>query len=99
MTEIRKIQELAWDNVNTPQFWFRRKYNLPPTDPRYLDATKEEILIDYYSYLLLERYQQLTNDGVKDPDLDTLLAEEEFERELDKIKHEEQEELLIDFKA
>lgn len=28
------------------EFQFRRRYNLPPTDPRFLDATFDEILVD-----------------------------------------------------
>lgn len=31
------------------EFWFRQKYNLPPTDPRFLDATIEEMLIDHWA--------------------------------------------------
>ena len=27
--------------------WFRRKYNLPPTDPRFLAMTDEEIMLEY----------------------------------------------------
>ena len=28
-------------------FWFRNKYNLPPTDPRYLQMTDEEMALEY----------------------------------------------------
>lgn len=37
------------------RYWFRRKYNLAPTDPRYLEMTDEEIL--------LERETELAFDG------------------------------------
>jgi len=29
---------------------FRKRYNLPPTDPRYLNATLEEIVTDYWAH-------------------------------------------------
>lgn len=29
------------------RFWFRNKYNLPPTDPRYLNMTDEDIALEY----------------------------------------------------
>jgi hypothetical protein len=32
--------------ARTLEFQFRRRYNLPPTDPRFLDATYEDILLD-----------------------------------------------------
>lgn len=43
----------------TAGFWFRKKYNLPPTDPRYLDLSREAILTEYWAY----RYEA-------EPDLD-----------------------------
>ena len=30
-------------------WWFRQKYSLPPTDPRFLDATTEQMLVDYWA--------------------------------------------------
>lgn len=32
------------------EFAFRRRYNLPPTDPRFLDATREEIAADFWAH-------------------------------------------------
>jgi hypothetical protein len=32
------------------EFWFRRKYNLAPTDPRFLDATLEQIEADFWAH-------------------------------------------------
>jgi hypothetical protein len=31
-------------------FWFRRQYSLAPTDPRFLDATIEDIETDYWAH-------------------------------------------------
>jgi hypothetical protein len=33
---------------------FRRRYNLAPTDPRYLDATTEDILTDHWANYYFE---------------------------------------------
>ena len=30
---------------------FRRRYNLPPSDPRFLDATMEDITVDLWAHL------------------------------------------------
>lgn len=32
------------------EFWFRRKFNLAPTDPRFLDATREAIETEYWAH-------------------------------------------------
>jgi hypothetical protein len=34
----------------TVEFIFRRRYNLPPTDPRFLDATLEDMLVDHWAH-------------------------------------------------
>ena len=34
----------------TLAFQFRHRYNLPPTDPRFLDATEEEVAVDYWAH-------------------------------------------------
>lgn len=39
------------DRHKTVEFWYRRKYSLTSTDPRFLDATVEEMLADYYAHL------------------------------------------------
>ena len=36
--------------AQTAEFWFRRQYNLPPSDPRFLDVTVEEMLTDYWAH-------------------------------------------------
>ena len=36
------------------EFAFRRRYNLPPTDPRFLDATREEIAADFWAHHYVE---------------------------------------------
>lgn len=41
--------------VGTYQLWFRRKFNLPPTDPRYLNATPEQIVTEFWAHYFEER--------------------------------------------
>lgn len=49
------------------EFWFRRKYQLAPTDPRFLALTTDEIETEYWAHFYHE------NDGkdeVEDEDFD-----------------------------
>jgi len=32
------------------EFWFRRHYNLAPTDPRFLDLTSEQLQVEYWAW-------------------------------------------------
>ncbi len=45
---------------------FRRRYNLPPTDARYLSATREEIITDYWAHY----YTENKADEVEDDSFD-----------------------------
>lgn len=36
--------------ADTPEFHYRRRYGLPSTDPRYLRATREDIILDYWAH-------------------------------------------------
>lgn len=50
-------------------FWFRRKYNLAPTDQRFLDATIEDIETDYWAHYYAENPQsEEAEDNDFDPD-------------------------------
>ena len=44
-----ELRRQAREYQKSVDWWFRQHYNLPPTDPRYLDATPEQILLDYYT--------------------------------------------------
>ena len=66
--------------AGTPELWFRRTYKLPPTDPRFLDATAADILTELYAY----HYDDLRREGrVEDEiedegfDLDDVLRDTE----------------------
>jgi hypothetical protein len=56
-------------------FAFRRRYGLPPTDPRFLDATSEDIALDYWAHRLWDDPQLATE--IRDPDFDAEVAEME----------------------
>lgn len=36
--------------ADTLAFHFRRRYLLPPTDPRFLDATLDEMTVDFWAW-------------------------------------------------
>lgn len=47
---IEDAQRLA----GSLHFWFRRQYGLAPTDPRYLEMTERDILIEYEAHMATE---------------------------------------------
>ena len=51
----RTAKDLAKEAATTVRFWFRRKYNLPVTDARYLDMTEDAMLVDYWSHYYYEK--------------------------------------------
>ncbi len=34
----------------TTEFWFRKKYNLTPNDPRFLSMTTEDMLAEFWAH-------------------------------------------------
>lgn len=54
------------------QFAFRRRYSLPPTDPRFLDATDEEIVLDYWAHRLWDNPK--VREEAYNPDFEADLA-------------------------
>lgn len=64
------------------EFQFRRRYNLPPTDPRFLDATLDEILVDTLAWdMALNPSKQEFSDDSFDlqAEIDKNDAEDDFE--------------------
>ena len=41
------LRALAEEKLNTVEFWYRAKYNLPPTDPRFLNLEPWEMELEY----------------------------------------------------
>lgn len=61
----------------TVEFQFRRRYSLPPTDSRFLDAAREEIMVDWWAHRFADD-PSLRNEVVMDPeDFEAELAEME----------------------
>jgi hypothetical protein len=58
------------------EFWYRRKFNLAPTDPRFLEVTEEEMHIEHWAWVYHENpnYQ---GDEDSDFDKDKILKEME----------------------
>ena len=48
-------------------FWFRRKYNLTPNDPRFLDMTVRDIEIEFWAH---HYHENPAKDEVEDEDFD-----------------------------
>ncbi len=48
-------KEAARASCRSVRFWFRRKYNLPESDERYLAMTDEAMLTDYWAHYYYEK--------------------------------------------
>ena len=57
-TEIVRRTALARLYENEYKFWFRQHYNLPPNDPRFLEADDLEIEIDFFMHAYYAEYQK-----------------------------------------
>ena len=49
---LNELAEKADSEGNGHKFWFRCHYRLPPTDPRYLSMTDEDIIYEYECWLV-----------------------------------------------
>ncbi len=66
--------------AGTLQFHYRRRYNLPPNDPRFLDATLEEMWTDNFAWRHFENPNLIeteTDDDLFEQELAALEAEDE----------------------
>ena len=62
-------KQQAREGFSTVEFWFRRKYNLTRTDRRFLDATVEDMLEDYWLHTYFDDPKAVT-ETVEDDDFD-----------------------------
>ena len=71
-----RARQRGKEMAGTVEHWFRRKYLLPPNDPRFLEATPEEMLTDYWAwhYFANPNEQEVVDDEF---DLDSVLADME----------------------
>ena len=71
----------------TMALWFRRKYSLPPTDPRYLAMTPEGIAAEFWANHYADRFYagrpEEVEDEDEDFDLDEILRQNEADDEDD----------------
>jgi hypothetical protein len=65
--------------------WWSKKYNLPPTDPRYLAYTQEDLLLEFYEDVY-EKKPSFTVDG--DDDVGDADEDIEFESSGDALMDE-----------
>lgn len=80
-TELeRSAKRWGLARADTLEFRFRRRYGLPPTDPRFLDATPEDIVIDFWAHCYLD-----------DPKLRSELTTDDFDAEADAMEREAEE--------
>jgi len=70
-------------------WWFRQQYNLPPTDPRYLNATDEEMKVDYWMHVLTMRKALAEKEGVAVENLDDLLYRATVDEKIAALKQED----------
>ncbi len=62
-------KQLAREAFGSVEFWFRRKYNLTRTDPRFLEATVADMLEDLWMHTYYEDPKAVT-ETVEDDDFD-----------------------------
>lgn len=48
-------KEAAREVATTIRFWFRRKYNLPPTDDRFLGMTELAMVTEYWAHYYYDK--------------------------------------------
>ena len=73
MTKLAK--ERARHRVNTIEFEYRRRYNLPETDDRFLDMTIEDMLTDIWAHRFHEDPKALEDAVDEDFDVNNVAAE------------------------
>ena len=64
----RTAKAAARERIQTIEFEYRRRYNLPATDPRFLNATLQEMLTDNLAHRYREDPKAL--EEVEDDDFD-----------------------------
>jgi hypothetical protein len=69
---LRRAKEEARQLCHSYTFWYRRKFNLPPNDPRFLDLTLEEIEVEFWAH----HYAEVKESG------DEELEDDDFEESL-----------------
>lgn len=103
----RRYQEEAYRELDSLSWWVRRKYNVLPTDQRYLDLTEGEVRLEYWLHYLTDRRELAAKNRIAVETLDDLLSgatvdekfakiEAELERKALEKKHREEAETLTE---
>jgi hypothetical protein len=73
----RRARANALELCDTVEFRWRRRYNLPATDDRFLDSTVEDMLTDLYAHRFVD-----------DPKLREEMTTDNFDAEWDAFERE-----------
>jgi hypothetical protein len=73
----RLSKEAGKRRASSLEFWYRAKYNLTATDPRFLAATIEEMAADYWAWFFKENPKATIEDEDEDFNLDEVLKQME----------------------
>lgn len=68
------------EQARSVEWWFRDRYRLPPTDPRFLDLSRDDILLEYWTAhyaASIGRGGATFEDVDENFDLEAILAEAE----------------------
>jgi hypothetical protein len=88
----KRCREEGRENAGTYEYWFRRTFNLPVTDTRYLDASPEDILTEYWTRHYDDR--RLEGKGDEDETIDDDFDLEKVQRLME--EHPDDWEELLD---
>ena len=86
-SEWRRLGELE---ANSLHYWFRKKFSLPLTDPRYLDATDQQIRLEFEADVALSIMERKALDPTFD-------EESEYENQTFSVKAREEEGFMDDW--
>jgi len=70
------VKAKAKDRSKSLEFWYRRKFNLAPTDTRFLDTTVEEMLVEHWAWHYLDHPNEI-EDTDDEFDIEAVKAEME----------------------
>jgi hypothetical protein len=70
----KAAKRAARERWQTYEFWYRRKYNLTPRDPRFLELTLEEIQTDYWMHYFADNEGKGEEFEDEDLDVEALVA-------------------------
>jgi hypothetical protein len=66
---VKNLKEIAEDPEERKKWWLRKFYHLPPTDPRYLAMTPEQIELEW-QHFVLDNPKVAGNEHYTDPGYD-----------------------------